>query len=339
MTISTGNDGLLGVIDVPVMSLPINATRVYLIEGVHGPILIDAGWDDETAWQALSSGLASLGLNIGNTEGIILTHHHPDHSGLAGRIQEASGAWIAMHELDADLMEGMRTTESHDSHLSWELDNLASAGAPRSALDSYSDCGGSYSMAIPTAEVDRRLRNGDTIATAAGDLTALWLPGHTHGHMGALMEKQRMVFTGDHVLSRTSPHVGEFVFPVDEHRLLHRYLESLSTIRELVRDGYSLRPAHEAIEINWDTRIDEIVDHHHRRLDNLRAVITDGHPRSLWQIAESMTWATRWEDIPPLGWQLALSECSAHLTYLIDIGEVTANTSDDGPSTFITRNS
>ncbi|MCZ4556595.1 MBL fold metallo-hydrolase [Rhodococcus maanshanensis] len=338
MTTQTETDGLLGVVDVPVMGLPVNVTRVYVLEGTRGPILVDAGWNDEAAWQALSNGLTSLGLDIGSTEGIIVTHHHPDHAGLAGRIQEESGAWVAMHEHDAALINEMRATESMESHLSWEIANLGSAGAPQTALDAYGDCGGSYSMAVPTAQVDRYLHDGDTIKSIAGNLTALWLPGHTRGHMGVVLEKQRMIFTGDHVLSKTSPHVGEFVFPVDEHRLLRRYLESLNAIQGMVRDGYSVHPAHESVQINWDNRIDEIADHHHQRLGNLRAIVADGKPRTLWQIAEAMTWAVPWKDIPALGWQLALSECSAHLSYLLDTAEVVANPPGDGPATFVVQN-
>ena len=34
----------------------------------------------------------------------MVTHIHPDHYGLAGRIREASGAWVALHPADAALI-------------------------------------------------------------------------------------------------------------------------------------------------------------------------------------------------------------------------------------------
>ena len=34
----------------------------------------------------------------------MVTHIHPDHYGLAGRIREASGAWISLHPADAALI-------------------------------------------------------------------------------------------------------------------------------------------------------------------------------------------------------------------------------------------
>ena len=35
---------------------------------------------------------------------MLVTHIHPDHYGLAGRVREASGAWIALHPADAALI-------------------------------------------------------------------------------------------------------------------------------------------------------------------------------------------------------------------------------------------
>ena len=46
--------------------------------------------------------------------GVLVTHIHPDHYGLAGRVQEASGAWVALHPEDEQLLrdrydeDGMR---------------------------------------------------------------------------------------------------------------------------------------------------------------------------------------------------------------------------------------
>ena len=36
---------------------------------------------------------------------MVVTHIHPDHYGLAGRVREASGAWVALHPADAALLQ------------------------------------------------------------------------------------------------------------------------------------------------------------------------------------------------------------------------------------------
>ena len=40
---------------------------------------------------------------MADVQGVMVTHIHPDHYGLAGRVRETSGAWIALHPADAAL--------------------------------------------------------------------------------------------------------------------------------------------------------------------------------------------------------------------------------------------
>jgi glyoxylase-like metal-dependent hydrolase (beta-lactamase superfamily II) len=64
-------------------------------------VLVDTGWPGETAWDGLVAGVAAAGRDITEIKAVLVTHFHADHSGLAGRVREVSGAWIGMHELDA----------------------------------------------------------------------------------------------------------------------------------------------------------------------------------------------------------------------------------------------
>ncbi|NUR88941.1 MAG: MBL fold metallo-hydrolase, partial [Nonomuraea sp.] len=91
-------------VPVPIPGNPLGYTLVYAVESPRGPVLVDAGWNHPDAWDALSGGLAALGLDVAAVSGVVVTHFHPDHAGLAGQVKEASGAWIAMHEEDAALV-------------------------------------------------------------------------------------------------------------------------------------------------------------------------------------------------------------------------------------------
>src|SRR5947209_15296092 len=95
-----------GLWSIPV-PLPNNSLRyvfVYAFETDAGPYLVDAGWNTEDAFATLNAGLAELGTSISDVQGVLVTHIHPDHYGLAGRVREASGAWIALHPADAALI-------------------------------------------------------------------------------------------------------------------------------------------------------------------------------------------------------------------------------------------
>ena len=42
---------------------------------------------------------------MSDVRAVMVTHIHPDHYGLAGRVREASGAWIGLHPADAVMLE------------------------------------------------------------------------------------------------------------------------------------------------------------------------------------------------------------------------------------------
>ena len=82
-----------GLWSIPV-PLPQNSLRyvlVYLFETDRGPYLVDAGWNTDDAFGALSAGMKVAGCEVSEVQGVMVTHIHPDHYGLAGRIRDASG--------------------------------------------------------------------------------------------------------------------------------------------------------------------------------------------------------------------------------------------------------
>src|SRR5699024_3521006 len=97
-------------IGVPFPDNPLGYTLVYLLETDRGPVLVDAGWDDDESWDALVAGFRAAGSDVASCHGVLVTHVHPDHHGLSGRVREASDAWVAMHEHDAVTVEHLSTS-------------------------------------------------------------------------------------------------------------------------------------------------------------------------------------------------------------------------------------
>src|ERR1700676_1265991 len=96
-----------GVWSIPV-PLPNNSLRyvlVYAFETDAGPYIVDAGWNTDDAFNTLTAGLGQAGFEMSDVQGVLVTHIHPDHYGLAGRVREASGAWVALHPADANMLE------------------------------------------------------------------------------------------------------------------------------------------------------------------------------------------------------------------------------------------
>ena len=117
-------------IPVPIPNNPLRYVLSYGFETGDGVVLVDPGWHAEAAYQALVAGLQQAGFGIQDVRGVLVTHVHPDHYGLAPRLREASGAWVALHPADAALID--RSRDRQDELAEILAGDLLEAGAPAS---------------------------------------------------------------------------------------------------------------------------------------------------------------------------------------------------------------
>ncbi|WP_425559066.1 MBL fold metallo-hydrolase [Kutzneria kofuensis] len=98
---------------------------------------------------------------------------------------------------------------------------------------------------------------GDADAASAADT------GHTAGHLVFLDADSSLLFAGDHILPHITPSIG---FELVRQELpLGDYLDSLRLVRE--HPEMRLLPAHGPVADSTHVRVDELLDHHRRRLD------------------------------------------------------------------------
>ncbi|NJP90294.1 MBL fold metallo-hydrolase [Nonomuraea sp. FMUSA5-5] len=302
-------------VPVPIPGNPLGYTLVYAIDSPPGPVLIDAGWNHPDAWAALSGGLATLGLDVSAVTGVVVTHFHPDHAGLAGQVRQASGAWIAMHESDAALVRLMAEYAGAE-HDAFQADMLRRAGA---------DPGEARQVAgerpAPPAPPDRELRDGDLVDLPGRKLRAVHTPGHTPGHICLHLEDADRLFTGDHVLPDITPHIGIYPYDRDDIDPLGDFLDSLDRVSEL--GPLDALPAHEWIFPDVAARAAQIRHHHEEKLERLRALLAQRpQPLTIWEVAAMMTWNRPWDELPPPLRGMAAGEAAAHLRALEAKGHV-----------------
>jgi len=302
--------GGLWTVPVPIPGNPLGYTLVYALESERGPVLVDAGWQHEEAWSALTGGLASLGLDVREVYGVVVTHYHPDHAGLAGRVREASGAWIAMHQNDAEIVRAFRTAVREDADRSWELDALRRAGAADDDLIAIQDPSGHVD---PPEEPDRELTDGDLVDLPGRKLRVIWTPGHSPGHICLHLEDGDRIFTGDHVLPRITPHIGLYPYDVPDVDPLGDFLDSLDRLREV--KATHVLPAHQYRFTGLAERAAEISAHHEERLAELTALLSE-RPATLWELSAGLTWRQPWSAMPVVARRMAAGEAAAHLRVL-----------------------
>ena len=315
-------DGLWSV-PVPMLG-PLRYVSVYVFALDGGGLgLIDTGWESDEGWTALTEGLTSIGGGIGDVRGVLITHLHFDHLGLAERVRRASGAWIAMHPADAAVV-GSPVHRDPVASVAAEVDFLVFLGADPD--EAATDVGPPENlarfsrMAIP----DRLLEHGDTAEFPGWRLRAVHTPGHTAGHLCFGEERTGLLFSGDHVLPRITPNISTaHDGPADP---LRHYLESLGAVG--ADEPAEVLPAHEWRFRGLSERTAAIAAHHEHRLTELLDAIRSYPHSTPWQLAGHLTWSRPWEQYERRMRIFAVTETDAHLRLLASRGLVTT---DGGP--------
>ncbi|HZD00744.1 MAG TPA: MBL fold metallo-hydrolase [Actinomycetes bacterium] len=302
-------------VPVPIPASPLRYVLTYAFEVPGGLVLVDPGWNAPESLAALSSGLATIGAGLRDVRGVLVTHMHPDHYGLAGRVREISGAWIGLHPADAALIHDRY--EEVDDLLERTMAWLRDTGVSASDLPDMRDASMALRGFVVVARPDVLLEDGDRPEVPGWQLVAVHTPGHTPGHLCFHEERQGLLLTGDHVLPRITPNVS--IHPQSGRDPLGDYLASLQRLRKY--DGSTALPGHEWRFDHLGERIDQIVAHHEQRLDATEALVRAG-AETVLEVATRLGWSQPWERIEGFMRRAAIGETHAHLVALERCGRL-----------------
>ena len=296
-------------IPVPIPSSSLRYVFVYAFETDAGPYIVDAGWNTDDAFAALSDGLTQVGSSMADVQGVLVTHIHPDHYGLAGRVREASGGWIGLHRADAALIHD-RYQEPTDL-LQRVGAMLRRMGAPAEELASLQNAAMPLLPLVSAVEPDVLIEDGDKPEVPGWDLSAIWTPGHSPGHLCFWEPRNQLMLSGDHVLPRITPNIP--FHPQAAADPLGDFLASLDKLEDY--DADEVLPAHEHRFVSLQGRLAELRAHHQQRFDEVTTAIRDG-VTTAWGIAARMRWSRQWDRIEGFMRRAAVAETMAHLRTL-----------------------
>lgn len=296
-------------VPVPMPDNPLRYVLVYLLGVPDGVVLIDAGWNTDDAWAALTAGLRTAGFGLTDVRGVLVTHVHPDHYGLAGRVQEASGAWVALHVEDEKLLRDRYDEPGIEGLVDLTRVHLLRCGVPLDAVDELSTASMGIRDLIRRAQVDVLFSDGDDIGLGNWNLNAVWTPGHSPGHLCFFDPNRGVLFSGDHVLPRISPAVT--VHPQQRPNPLADFMAALAMVAQLPVD--EVLPAHEYRFRGLPARVEGLLRLHETRLGEVLSAVQRQPGVTAWDIAQQLTWARPWHTIPPFLRRSAAGETLAHL--------------------------
>ena len=275
----------------------------YVIEG-EGLTLIDCGVDWEEGLEALSSGMAALGLDPMSITQLIVTHLHPDHVGMAPRLAELWDCRIIMHRKAVERIPEYNDTPAFAARMR----SIARRhGVPVDLRSEFSNVDKRLRFMPFMRQPDTTVTDGDVIAVAADrGLEVLHTPGHEASHICLRDSLTGILFSGDHVLPRITPVI---MFGSDDVDVLGEYLASLQRLIDL---GVGLTyPAHGGIVEHGARRAEQIALHHDRRLAGMLGVVRRA-PSTAWDV---MVESYR-PNLDASDQRLALRETIAHLEHL-----------------------
>jgi glyoxylase-like metal-dependent hydrolase (beta-lactamase superfamily II) len=298
-------------IPVPIPNNPLRYVLVYAFELRGGGVaIVDAGWNTDEAWNALNGGLAQAGGSIADVRAVMVTHIHPDHYGLAGRVREASGAWIGLHPADAVMLES-RYGDT-DELLATMFRFLTNSGVPEDRLPDLAFASMAVKSMVTMAAPDVLFEDGKTIDLPGWSLRTIWTPGHSPGHVCFFSEEQRLLISGDHVLPRITPNIS--VHAQQPANPLGDYLDSLLKVDNLGTE--EVLPAHEYRFSDLHGRLEEIIVHHADRLDEIARAIAVRPGSTGWEITVGLRWSRPWDQIQSFMQRQANGETVAHCILL-----------------------
>jgi glyoxylase-like metal-dependent hydrolase (beta-lactamase superfamily II) len=338
-------DGAPMIIDYPWPDPPENGQAIQVAPGVLWirlplPMALDHvniyALDEGDSWTIVDTGVHSkrsvaLWENVlaGPLQGkpvsrVILTHHHPDHIGMAGWLMDRFGAelvasrttWLMARMLILDVEE--RPTPNaltfyRSTGMSPEIYEARKNGRPYNFAD----------ICHPLPVGYTRVKQGDILRAGGRDWDVHMGNGHAPEHLTLWSRDDNLVIAGDQIIASISPNIG--VYPTEpEADPLADWLESCDRLSALARADHLVLSGHKLPFTGLPVRMRQLIENHHGCLDRLRAHL------DVPKTAADCFAPLFKRKIDQGTYGLALVEAIAHLNHLYQSGQITRTRRDDG---------
>nr|WP_242509607.1 MBL fold metallo-hydrolase [Rhodovulum imhoffii] len=283
--------------------------------------------DEGESWTVVDTGISSRrsreiweGLLAGPLAGkpvsrVIVTHHHPDHVGLAGWFQARGAdlwitrtAWLFARMLQLD----EQAHPAPETLAFWRgagMDAALYARRSRERPFNFSDTVASMPLGF------RRLGEGDVLRAAGREWDIRLGQGHAPDHLTLWSRDCSLVIGGDQLLPSISPNLGVYATepladPVAD------WLGSCARLSRFAREDHIVLPGHRLPFTGLPLRLTQMIENHESALMRLAAFLRQ--PRTACACFAPLFRR-------PIGeaeYTLALAEAVGHLNHMYLTGRV-----------------
>ncbi len=305
------------------MPLPfaLDHINLWLLADGPGWAAVDSGLNGDPAigvWRALFAGP----IKARPLTRLLVTHMHPDHSGLAGWLcaELGIGLWMPRDEylmcrvLAADRPPAPQTG----------IDFYRAAGFSERALEKYAERFGMFGRFVsPPPSSYRRLRDGERIGIGSRDWEVVIGRGHSPEHACLFCAELNVVISGDQILPTISSNVSLWPTEPDADPL-DEWLNSCKNLKDRLPSDVLVLPAHGKPFRGVHVRLDQLIAEHEEGLAKLLDYCVE--PKSATEVFPALFKTA----IDGAKLMMATGESLAHLQYLLKRGALTAEVGDDG---------
>ena len=305
------------------LPMRLDHVNVYALDDGDSWTVIDTGFNSRKTrgiWAEMMQGPLG-GKPIGR---VVVTHHHPDHVGLAGWLQSDFGAelvttrtaWLFARMLTLDVQEKPAAeTLTFWREAGMEADLFAKRAEERPF--NFAD------IVAPMPLGFTRIQQGQTIQMGGRTWDMHMGNGHAPEHATFWSRDDHLVISGDQILSSISPNIGVYATepmadPVGE------WLEACERLQPLAREDHLVLGGHKLPFTGLPMRMKQLIDNHHGALRRLTDYLDT--PRT----APDCFVPLFKRSIGEGEYGLALVEAVAHLNHLLHLGQVTRVARNDG---------
>ena len=297
--------------------------NVYFLADDDGWYIIDTGIANrecKAAWDRLLAGpLAGFSF-----KGLIVTHHHPDHIGLAG--------WLC-ERLDIPLLTS-RTgflscmTFTHSPAILEASDYsrfYAGHGMSAELSALVATHGHDYlrMLSMPPHTYER-LRAGDALEIGGRRFEILTGDGHCSEQIMLYARDEQILIAADQVIEKISPNVSVMAFEPHGNPL-GEFIASLAELSRDIDPDVLVLSGHRLPFRGLRQRCRALIAHHEERCEQIRRAVADV-PQSASMLVPIMFPKV----VVPHEISFAFSEVLAHLNYMVVCGEIVWDIRDEG---------